>query len=111
MIFSLYIVDFMGKVLFFCFSGLILCALVLLTSFIAYSGGEPWIWSKIKNKYWIPLVLAGILVLTPSEKTMYLMLSAKVMKEVVVNDQVSGIGTKSLKLLEQKLDEMIGEKK
>ena len=47
----------------------------------------------------------------PSQKTMYLMLSSKVVHEMAAHDKLSGLTEQFIKLLEEKLREMSGEKK
>lgn len=111
MIFWLYTIDFLGKLCTFSTIGLILSLVVIVMSLVAWMiEGEYRPWKFVKNKMWIPCVMGLILIVTPDQKTMYLMLSSRVMSSVMASDKVSGIGQKSLKLLEQKLDEMLKEK-
>lgn len=111
MIFWLYLVDFLAKCSVFCSIGILLSCVVLIISLVGMAiEREDRPWNFVKNKLWILCVMVLALIVIPSEKTMYLMLSSKMMGEVMDNDKVSGIGQKSLKLLEQKLDEILEKK-
>lgn len=64
-----------------------------------------------KRKLWIPFILVCLCLLIPSEKTMYLMLSSKIVQNVTAHEKVSGLAEKTIKLLEQKIDEFLEKEK
>jgi len=111
MIFWLYTIDFLGKLCVFSIMSFCACCVLLFLSVMGLIQEEDGLWNFVKNKLWIPLILGLLLMAIPSEKTMYLMLSTRVMRDVVTDGRVSAIGEKSFKLLEQKLDELLKEKK
>lgn len=119
MIFWLYEIDFLGKLCVFSIMSFCACCVVLFLSVMGLIQEEDGLWNFVKNKLWIPLIPGLLLMAIPSEKTMYLMLSTRVMRDVVTDGRVyrcgqryqdTAIGEKSLKLLEQKLDDMLKEK-
>ena len=115
MIFWLYAIDFLGKLCVFSIMSFCACCVLLFLSVMGLIHEEDGLWNFVKNKLWIPLIPGLLLMAIPSEKTMYLMLSTRVMRDVVTDGkgyrcQDTAIGEKSFKLLEQKLDEMLREK-
>lgn len=70
----------------------------------------------IKTKIPMALIIAGVLsapisILLPSKQTIYMMAAAKVGQDIVTAPETKEVGGKLLKLLNQKLDEQLSEKK
>lgn len=119
MIFWLYLIDVLAclKQILDVINGVAFVGLILLIVFLLWAAheGEEGILGRGKKylKKYIACFALSLFVYMgiPSQKTMYLMVSSKVVHDVVTHDKLSGLTEKSLKLLEKKLDEMVGEKK
>ena len=65
---------------------------------------------KLKRAYIAVLFLLTLSVVLPSQKTMLLMTATSVTKEVVKNESIQSLYSKSIKLLEDKIDEELEKK-
>lgn len=59
----------------------------------------------------ITAILFTLSIFVPSKKTMYAMMAANVGQKIVESPQMQEIGGKALKILNDKLDELAGERK
>ena len=111
MIYILYLIDFLDKISLLCCVGLLLSLTLTIISFVQILVDEDSLYKLIKKKWLVPLLLMIILTLIPSKKTIYLMVSTKVMESIVSNEKTMNIGDKTLKILEKKLDELLKDGK
>lgn len=91
------------------------CAFFFLINWIAQGPFYPEDWKKVISAAKIigPIVtlLAFIALLIPSKQTIYMMAAAKVGEEIVQAPETKEIGSKVLKLINEKLDEQLEKKK
>ena len=65
---------------------------------------------EIKYKY-VPFVCIALLCTIPSQTTIYLMATADIAEKIISNPSTKSIFEKSLKIIENKLDDVIDDKK
>lgn len=91
-----------------------ICVIAIIGLFIhladAYTEtSRKWAWKNIKRWFTGLVIMAILAVITPTEKTAYLMVGAYAAQKVAENERVQQLSGKVLKVLEQRLDQYIEE--